>query len=196
MIRFVANVFLVAWLGLFTAAAIEAHRSADWSGVKGTVAPTGKESPPDLLGRMEQVAFRRNQPMDLTEAEVNRYLARVITGSQSGPTAAAAQFERVALDFEPDVCRVIFSWNVAGQVHASASLEFTLRRDGENFVVEPRQGTYGRLPVFRGMMCAMMPALESLCAALDDEIHAVFQMNQIRFGKDKVTLDPRSEAGK
>ena len=41
------------------------------------------------------------------------------------------------------------------------------------------------------MMCALMPALQSLCTAMDDEIRAVFQMNQIKFEKDKVVLDPR-----
>ena len=134
--------------------------------------------------------------MELTKAEVNRYLGRVVTGRQVGPTAATAHFQQVALDFEPGQCRVIFSWKVAGRGATSASLDFTVKREAENFVVEPRQGSYGRLPVFRGMMCALMPALESLCNTLDDEIHQVFQMNQIRFEKDKVILDPRSEAAK
>jgi hypothetical protein len=198
VIRFVFNILLVLWLGLLTAATIECHRSVDWSGVKGTTATPGKEGPLDLLQKMELVSApgRRNAAMELTEADVNRYLARVVAGRQVGPTAATVRFQRVALDFEPGDCRVIFSWKVAGRGATSASLEFTVKREGENFVVEPRQGTYGRLPVFRGMMCALMPALDSLCSALDDEIHAVFQMNQIRFEKDKVILDPRSEAAK
>jgi hypothetical protein len=197
VIRFVINVLLVLWLGLLTAATIESHRSADWSHVKGLSAPAaGKETPPDLLLRMEQVAFRRTAAMELTEAEVNRYLTRVVSGIQHGPTAAAARFERVALDFEPGLCRVIFSWNVAGRGPASATLDFTVKREGENFVVEPRQGSYGRLPVPRGMMVALMPALRSLCATLEDEVRAVFEMNQIRFVQDKVILDPRSEAGR
>jgi hypothetical protein len=129
--------------------------------------------------------------MEVGEGEVNRYLSKVVVGNQRGPTASAAQFERVALDFEPGMARVIFAWNVAGKAQESAALEFTVKRDGENFVVEPRQGSYGRLPVARGMMCALMPALQSLCTALDDEIRAVFQMNQIKFEKDKVVLDPR-----
>lgn len=198
MIRFVINILLVLWLGLLTAATIESHRSVEWSGVKGITPTQGKEAPLDLLERMELVSApgRRVATTQLTEAEVNRYLARVVAGRQTGPTATTANFQRVALDFEPGQCRIIFLWNVAGRGTTSASLEFTVRREGENFVIEPRQGTYGRLPVFRGMMCALMPALKSLCGALDDEIHAVFQMNQIRFEKDKVILDPRSEAAK
>lgn len=196
MLRFFINLFLVLWFGLLTAAAIQSHRSADWSKVKGLAAPTGKEAPPDLLDRMEQAAWKRSAPMELGEAEVNRYLARVITGSQQGTTAAAVQFDRVALDFEPDLCRILFSWKVAGRTTENATLDFTLVRNGADFVFEPRRGSYGRLPVLRGMMCALMPALDSLSAALEDEIHAVFQMNQIRFAQDKVTLDPRSEAGK
>jgi hypothetical protein len=196
VLRFIINCFLVLWLGLLTAATIESHRGADWSRVKGIAAPQGKQAPPDLLERMEQAAWRRNATVKLGEAEVNRYLARVISGRQHGPVGTAAQFERVALDFEPGLCRVIFSWNVAGRGATSATVDFTVKRDGENFVIEPRHGSYGRLPVFRGMMCALMPALESLCGALDSEINAVFQMNQIQFGQDEVILDPRSEAGK
>lgn len=196
MLRFSINLFLVLWLGLLTAAAIQSHRTADWSGVKGVDAPQGKEPPADLLDRMEQIAWRRNAPLEISEAEVNRYLARVISGSQQGATGATAQFERVALDFQPGICRVIFAWNVAGRGTANAMLDFTVERQGENFVVEPRHGSYGRLPVLRGMMCALMPAMKSLCEALEDEIHTVFQMNQIRFEQDKVFLDPRSEAGK
>jgi hypothetical protein len=198
VIRFIVNILLVLWLGLLTAATIESHRSVDWSGVKGMTATQGKEAPQDLLERMELVSMpgRRSAATELSEAEVNRYLARVVNGRQVGPTSATVRFQRVALDFEPGKCRAIFIWKVAGRGTNSASLEFTVKREGDNFVVEPQQGTYGRLPVFRGMMCALMPALESLCGALDDEIHAVFQMNQIRFEKDKVILDPRSENAK
>ncbi len=195
MLRFLINLFLVTWLGLLAAAAVQSHLPADWSKVKGLEAPQGKEQPPDLLDRMEQTVWKRSAPLELTEAEVNRYLARVVVGKQDGPTSTAAKFERVALDFEPNVCRVIFSWNVKGMGATSAMLEFSVERQGENFVVEPRRGAYGRLPVVRGMMCALMPALETLCHALDDEVHSVFQMNQIRFAQDKVILDPRSEVG-
>lgn len=194
MVRFIINLFLVFWLGLLTAAVIQSHRPADWSKVKGLEAPQGKESPPDLLDRMEQVVWKRNAPLELNEAEVNRYLARVIVGKQHGPTSAAVTFDRVALDFEPGLCRIIFAWTVKGMGATSATLEFSVERQGDNFVVEPRHGSYGRLPVVRGMMCALLPALETLCSALDDEIHTVFQMNQIRFTQDKVFLDPRSEA--
>jgi hypothetical protein len=198
VIRFVINVVLVLWLGLLVAATIESHRSADWSRVQGLSANPGKEkeTQPDLLSRMENATWRRNAPVEFTEAEVNRYLARVVSGREHGPTARAATFDRVALDFEPGNCRVLLSWNVAGRETANAALDFTLKREGENFVWEPHRGSYGRLPVFRGMMCALMPALKSLCAALDDEIGEVFKMNQVRFDHNKVVLDPRTGAGK
>jgi hypothetical protein len=196
VVRFIINAFLVLWLSLLTAAAVQSHRSADWSKVKGAGPSKAKEVPLDLLNRMENAAWRRNASLELAEADVNRYLARVIAGRQHAPTAPAVKFERVALDFEPDLCRVIFAWHVAGHGETSATLDFTLARRGENFVVEPKSGSYGRLPVFRGMMCALMPALDSLCGALNEEIRAVFQMNQIRFRQDKVFLDPRSEGAK
>lgn len=193
MLRFLINLFLTLWLGLLTAAVVQTHREVDWSQVKGLEPLPAKETPPDILGRLEQAVWRRTVPLELSETDVNRYLSRVITGQQGGFTAQAVQFDRVALDFELDQCRACFSWRVGDTVTQSAVLAFSVERRGDNFIIEPQNGAYGRLPVLRGMMCALTPALISLCGALEDEIHTVFQMNQIRFGKDKVILDPRSE---
>ena len=52
------------------------------------------------------------------------------------------------------------------------------------------------LPEGSGRSLGRPEMVRRVSAALEDEIHTVFQMNQIRFAQDKVTLDPRSEAGK
>ena len=197
MLRFLINLFLTGWLSLLAASVIQSHRQVDWSGVKGAVFTPGKEAPPNLLDRMEQAAWRGNAALELSEADVNRYLACTLTGAQHGPSQSLARFERVILDFEPGTCRACFEWKLlGGKKYATAAIEFTVERRGGDFIIEPRRGAYGRLPVLRGMMCALMPALHSLCGALDSEIKTVFQMNQIRFEADKVVLDPRSEASR
>ncbi len=71
-----------------------------------------------------------------------------------------------------------------------------MTRDKETFVVEPRGGSLGRLAVSRGVLATLVPGVRNLCAALQEEIHAVFQMNQIRFEKNKVVLDPRFDPEK
>ena len=157
-----------------------------------------KVSAPDLLDRMEQSIYHRNAPMNLTEAEINRYLATTVSGSQKGITSRLAGFDRVALSFRPaqknaaQSCVAWFQWT-SFNLPCTASIEFTLKTREKH--LRGRAGgvaSLGRLPVFRG--CAggtLIPACRSLCAAFDEEIHALFQMNQIAFQKNKVILEPR-----
>ncbi|HSI63946.1 MAG TPA: hypothetical protein VLE43_12535 [Candidatus Saccharimonadia bacterium] len=197
MLRFASNLFLAAWFGLFTAAVIQSHRAADWSQVQGFDHAAAKNAAPPLMDRMEQTVWRRNATLELNEADVNRYLAATIQGRQSPFTTSMKPFERVALDFEPGVARICLTWGGAdGKRSTTASLDFTVKREGGNFVVEVQRGAFGRLPLPRGVMSALVPSLQSLSQSLQSEIHTVFQMNQIRFEKDKVILDPRSETVK
>ena len=196
MLRFASNLFLAAWFGLFTAAVIQSHRAADWSRVQGSD-HAGKNTVPPIVDRMEQTLWRRNAPLELSEGDVNRYLSATIQGQQSPFTTAMKPFSRVALDLEPDVARICLTWDGAdGKRSTTASLDFTVMREGGNFVVEVQRGAFGRLPLPRGVMSALVPSLQSLSESLQSEIHTVFQMNQIRFEKDKVILDPRSETVK
>lgn len=178
------------------AAVIQSHRAADWSQLKG-LTPASKNTTPPLMDRMEQTAWRRNASLEISEEDVNRYLAATISGSQSGFTGTLKPFDRVALDFEPGVGRICLAWGSAEEKHSTtASLDFTVKREGGNFVVEVQRGAFGRLPLPRGLMSPLVPGLQSLSQSLQTEIQMVFQMNQIRFEKDKVILDPRSETVK
>ncbi|QIF02213.1 hypothetical protein [Roseimicrobium sp. ORNL1] len=196
MFRFAYNLFLIAWLGLFTAAVVQSHRAADWSHLRG-LEPAAKNATPPIIDRIEQAVWRRNATLELSEEDVNRYLAATVQGHQSAFTESLKPFDRVALDFEPGVARVCLSWGGPEKRHSTtASLDFTVKREGGNFVVEVQRGAFGRLPLPRGVMSALVPGLQSLTESLATEIHTVFQMNQIRFEKDKVILDPRSETVK
>jgi hypothetical protein len=194
VLRLLLNALITVWLGFLAAAAIEVHRPADLSKVQGIDVP-GKLPETDLLDRIEQAIWRRNAPLELSESDVNRYLASSLVGTQEYPSALLAKFDRVALSFQPGLCRVWLCWT-ADKYPVTAALDFTITRNKKNFDVEPRGGSLGRLPVFRGALATLIPGLRSLCSALDEEIHAVFQMNQIRFEKNKVVLDPQFEPEK
>ena len=198
MLRFLANILVTGWLAFLTAAAFESHRPADFSKVTGLDTPP-KASGPDLLDRIEQSVWNRNTPLVVTEAEANRYLANAIHGRQVGASRRLAEFDRIALSFHgeengsPAFCRVWLLWKSNNDEKRTASLDFTLRREKQQYVIEPQRGMLGRLPVFRGALATLVPGLDNLCSALDEEIHAIFQMNQIRFEKGRVLLDPRFE---
>jgi hypothetical protein len=194
VIRFFRNLLVTLWLGFLTAAFVESRRSGDLSHVEAAeTAPPVKQGEAELFERTEQTIWRRADPVAYTEAEVNRYLAGVITSKQASISNWAGKFDRVMLQFEPDFCRVWFVWKDGDRL-STASLDISIRREKNVFITEIEGGTYGRLPRLpRGLMVILMPAAKSLCKALDDEIHMLFQMNEIHFVKDKVVLDPRFE---
>jgi hypothetical protein len=212
VIRFLGNLLLMLWLAFLLAVAVQSHRPVSLAGVQGL--EPSKGTPPDLLDRMEKSIWLRNSTLDISEADVNRYLAATVTGNQRGATSKFSGFDRVALSFRaaqpaqparpaqkdkpaqpaqeghPATCTVWFQWT-SFHIPCTASVEFTLRREKTNFVVEPIRGAYGRLPVFRGALATVIPACRSLCGAFEDEIKTLFQMNQITILNNKVVLDPR-----
>jgi hypothetical protein len=200
VIRFLCNLLLTLWLAFLVAVAVESHRPATMAGVQGL--EPAKGTAPDLLDRMEQSIWHRNAELNISEADVNRYLAATISGTQRGVTSKLASFDRVALHFQAappaqpnqpaplGSCTVWFRWTSFGGP-CTASIEFTIRRENTHYVVEPVGGSYGRLPVFRGAVAALIPACRSLTSVFEEEIKTLFQMNQITIVNNKVVLEPR-----
>ena len=50
--------------------------------------------------------------------------------------------------------------------------------------------------MFRGALATLVPGLRNLCGAMEEEIHAIFQMNQIRIEQGRLVLDPRFDKDK
>ena len=199
MIRFFINLWLTLWLSFLTAALVQSQRPGDFSAVQGLDTAQGIPiaGTPNLKDRMEEATQRRVEPLTITEAQANHYLAEIITGRQGHLTGWYSNFEHVALQFEHGVCRLWFIWKVHNRT-CTATLDFTVRREGTNFVTEIQGGSYGRMPIpRRGALATLVPACRSLCSCLDDdrEIKALFLMNQIRFEKHQMILDPRFEPG-
>lgn len=192
MLRFIINLWLTAWLSFLTAAAVQSQRPVDLSHLQGVNAPAGKATTPDFQDLLEQAIWRRAEPLVISEADANLYLAAAIKGQLTGVSRYFASFRRVSVDFQPELCRVWFEWDVRGHRN-TASMDITVKREGPNFIVEIKGGSYGLLPIRRGALAAMVPCGRSLCEALESEIHAIFQVNQIHFEKDKIVLDPRFE---
>ena len=82
------------------------------------------------------------------------------------------------------------AWRVAGH-RSTATFDFGLKRLDKVFRIEVLGGSYGHLQVPRGFLRPVMPALKSLAIVLEQEIQALFQMNQVRVADGKLVLDPR-----
>lgn len=195
MLRISLNLLVTLWLGFLTAAVIECHRPGLLPEAPAPETPGKARSSPDVLERIEQTLWRRSAVLEISETDVNRYLASALAGRQTMPSAALAAFDRVALSFRPGLATVWLAWTV-GRHQNTASLDFTITREKNNFIVEPRGGSLGRLRVFRGALATLVPGLRNLCGAMEEEIHAIFQMNQIRIEQGRLVLDPRFDKDK
>jgi hypothetical protein len=190
-VKLLLHLLILVTLSGLTAAAVLSHLPPE----KTVPMPASDpETPPrDLLDLLGQAAIKRSGMLEITEAELNRYLAETFQGAQAGRTGGYLAFDRVAVDIEPQGARVMLFWKNKQAHLTMASLDLTLGRteDGKNFRVEIQRGAYGRLPVDRGFLLPVLPAFETLAAACEREITALFQMTKIDFAKDKLVLDSR-----
>ncbi|MDZ4289061.1 MAG: hypothetical protein U0984_13925, partial [Prosthecobacter sp.] len=100
------------------------------------------------------------------------------------------KFQRLAVDLEPELAHVTLVWDVQGHP-STVTVDLRILRNEKSFRVEVLGGSYGHLQVPRGMLRPLAPMLETLSRALEPDIQALFQMNQVRVAKDKLVLDPR-----
>ncbi len=144
----------------------------------------------DLLDLLRQTAIKRSAVIEVSEADINRHLCATLSGKIPGMLGGWVAFDGARVDLESDNARLFLIWNVKGFIR-TASVDFTISRADKEFHVEVLRGAYGHLQMPRGMMRLLHPALEALAKALDPEIRALFQMNQITIAQGKLVLDPR-----
>ena len=144
----------------------------------------------DLLDHLRQTAIKRSAVIEVSEADINRHLSATLAGKIPGKLGGWAAFDGARVDLESGNARLFLIWNVKGFTR-TASVDLAVTRDDKDFHVELLRGAYGHLQMPRGMMRLLYPSLEAVAAALDPEIRALFQMNQITIAKGKLVLDPR-----
>ena len=196
MFRFLSYLFALLWVSLLTAAVVQSHRTPKWASSMAIKAGESPGAPPALFERLEQGLYKRNAPVVITQAELNRYLTNHLQANDVGPLAEylkMAHFDIQCLDKGFDVR---YAWRAQNGHLAAATMHFEVRREANQFLIEPVSGSYGRLPVPRGVMAPLLPALKSLAAAIKPELDLAFQMNQLKFEPGRIVLDPRVEAGR
>ena len=178
---------LISLSGL-TGAAIVGHQTPDLGGVKG--ADTVAAPVTDIADLLGQATIKRSAPVEITEADLNRYLAATVTAKQTGRSAGIATFEKVLVDLEPGFARITLCWLVKGR-RTTASLDLSLGEKSGAHQVEIVAGAYGRMPVARGFLAPVIPAYEALAKTCGPEIKSILSMTKIHIAKDKLVLDPR-----
>lgn len=183
--KLLAHLLLLISLSGLTGAAIVGHQTPDLDAVKVTDASVIDIA--DLLG---QAIIKRSAPVEITEADLNRYLAATLAGKQDGRTAGITAFEKALVDLEPGQARITLCWLV-GTHRTTTSLDLHVGVQSGQHQAEITSGSYGRMPVARGFLLPVMPAYQALVVACTPEIKLVLNMTKIRIAKDKLVLDPR-----
>lgn len=186
-VKFLLNLCLLVALSALAGAAWVAHRP-------GTLPPVEPPRPGarqrELVDDLKQAAIKRSAVFEISEAEINRHLAKTLTARMARESGQVVHFERLAVKLEPDKARLILAWNLKGHL-STAEVDFRINRQDQAFRAEVVGGAYGHLRVPHGLLRPLNPALEKLAKALREEIQALFQMNQIQIAQDKLVLDPR-----
>lgn len=186
MIRHLLQTLRLLGVSMLAGASWVAFRPAELP--KAAAPSTAKAD--DLLDSLRQTAIKRSAVIEVSEADINRHLGTTLAGKIPGMLGGWIAFEGARVGLESGKARLFLIWNVKGFTR-TASVDFAISRADKEFHVEVLRGAYGHLQMPRGMMRLLQPSLEALAKALDPEIRALFQMNQITIAKGKLVLDPR-----
>lgn len=186
-VKFLLHLLLMTALSALAGAAWVAHRP-----VSVTAVPEAKAGakPRDLVDHLKQAAIKGSGIVEINEAELNRHLQRVLTARIEPPLTRWARFTALSADLEPDVAHLTMVWDVMGHPK-TATVDLRVERQEKVFRVEVTGGAYGHLMVPRGLLRPLAPVLRHLSDVLNDEIQALFQMNEVSVAQNKLVLDPR-----
>lgn len=161
-------------------------------------------------------AIDREYSVALTEAEINRWLGRVLVTRQAGLLDRVVKLSRVSVRLADGYAEVIMEREIKGHAFTT-SMFFTIQQsEGEHGMATEvmlhggpyhpslphpqRGGRFGRLVVPQGFLILVMPAYRELAEVFKDEIDLGFRkMARIRIEKKRLILDPRAptaDAGK
>jgi hypothetical protein len=186
-VKFLFHLLLLASLSALAGAAWVAHRVPTLPDLP-QARTDGRQR--DLVDDLKQASIKGAGVLEVSEADLNRQLARVLSSRMAPPLEGRVRLESVRVRLEAGRARVFLVWEVMGW-RSSAAVDLAVRRLEHVFRVEVLSGAYGRLEVPRGLMRPLTPVLRSLAAALNPEIQALFQMNQITLAQGRLRLDPR-----
>jgi hypothetical protein len=186
-VRFLYHLFLMTALSALSGAAWVAHRPAS---IPLLPEPRHEGRQRDLVDDMKQASIKGAGVLEVSQAEVNRHLARVLAASLHESLGGRVKIEAVQVELQNELAHVIIIWNVLGH-RSTVTVDLEVKRLEKVFRIEVAGGAYGHLPVPRGMLRPLAPVLRGLGEALRPEIQALFQMNQVNIARGKLLLDPR-----
>ncbi len=184
------HTLLLLVFSAFSGAVWVAHRPADWRPLP--QADRDRKPPLDVLDQLGQSAIKRSAPFELTEARVNAHLRDVLQPQvTAGVLSRWLEPQPPQIELQEEVASLRLRWLLGSRHACDLTVNLALHREETRYRVEILDGAYGRLKVPRGLLHPVRSALARLADALEPEINALFQMNQVRITEGKLMLDPR-----
>jgi len=157
-------------------------------------------------------AIDRNYAVTLSEAEINRWLNRVLVTKQGGFLAESVKFEHVWVRLEPNRAEIVMERSFLGKPFTTSMyLHIEQEEDMKGQVVNiapnggpyveglqhpPKGGRFGQLVVPQGFLYLVKPAYEKLAGLFAEEIELAFRrMARVTIEDNRIVLDPREPTG-
>lgn len=170
--------------------------------------PTTPASPPRDMKAVLTKAIEGDYSVQLSETELNHWLARELELKQGGELAEWVTLKRVWVRLREDVAEVIIERDVAGyplttsmflqveQTETAKGISTQIHLHGGGFhemvPIPSRGGRFGQLTVPQGFLIMVMPDFRKIAGIFETEIDLGFQrMSRIRIEDKRLTLDPK-----
>lgn len=169
---------------------------------------TAPASPPRDMKAVLTKAIEGDYSVQLSETELNHWLARELKLKQGGELADWVTLKRVYVRLREGIAEVIIERDVAGyplttsmflqveQTETAKGLSTQLHLHGGGFhemvPIPTRGGRFGQLTVPQGFLIMVMPDFRKIAGLFETEIDLGFQrMSRIRIEDKRLTLDPK-----
>jgi hypothetical protein len=169
---------------------------------------TKPASPPRDMKAVLTKAIEGDYSVQLSETELNHWLARELELKQGGELAEWVTLKRVWVRLREDVAEVIIERDVAGyplttsmflqveQTETAKGISTQIHLHGGGFhemvPIPSRGGRFGQLTVPQGFLIMVMPDFRRIAGIFETEIDLGFQrMSRIRIEDKRLTLDPK-----
>jgi hypothetical protein len=143
----------------------------------------------NLLAEGQKIMVERKQALEISEAEVNKYLNVRLQGDQEGIMSSLVKFKGAYFDFSPDLAEVIIERELLGM-----PITMTSRIRPEKFqrqVIYRNAGwSIGKIDFTSRNIKPIIDMFVRMRIACKEEYDVLLQMNGVRFEQDKVILDP------
>ena len=169
---------------------------------------TQPASPPRDLRAVLTKSIEGDYSVQISETELNQWLARELHMQQGGELAQWVTLKRVCVRLREGVAEVIVERDIAGyplttsmflqveQMESATGISTQIHLHGGGFhemvPIPPRGGRFGQLTVPQGFLIMVMPDFQKIASLFETEIDLGFQrMARIKIEENRLTLDPK-----